>query len=401
MSLNRGQLYKGTIGLLLFTLPLSKRLTVLLLGVLVLSGLINGVIFSELKSLFKNRIKLLFYLLYIITASSLFYSENLYTGLYSLQIKLSFLLIPLALNASLFDQNDYSRFKSSFVNGSIAAILICLGNSMYHYYLSRQISHFYYTNFSVLIHSSYFAMYLTFALCIILLENTNKLSLGNSLKILILLLGILLCNSRSGFLVLVIVAVTYQINLIFISRKIKKALISGSVAFIIILISVMIPGLNARIIEGFSGVSGIFQSFSGESGTAQQRTEIWKNSTSLIEKNPILGVGAGDVKYELTKLNLKNSDKKPELTNLNSHNQFLETTLATGIVGLICLLGILATILRNAIHFNDLYSLLTFIILFINFCFESMLETQSGIVFTTVFLVLFNSRDLKALKSSS
>ena len=79
--------------------------------------------------------------------------------------------------------------------------------------------------------------------------------------------------------------------------------------------------------------------------------------------------------------------------NTNAHNQYLETLLAVGIIGVALLLacGIvpLVVLYKNKC-FNTLFAALLFIVGFNNI-FESMLEKQSGIIFMLLFyLLLFN-----------
>jgi O-antigen ligase len=70
---------------------------------------------------------------------------------------------------------------------------------------------------------------------------------------------------------------------------------------------------------------------------------------------------------------------------LNSHNQFLNTSVALGLTGLICLLLCLGLpVLLTLKNINLL--LWGFCVLSgLNFLFESMLETQAGVMFFAFF----------------
>ena len=70
---------------------------------------------------------------------------------------------------------------------------------------------------------------------------------------------------------------------------------------------------------------------------------------------------------------------------LNTHNQYLQTTIALGMVGFIILvLSLLAPLVQAIKKRNQLYVL--FLLLFIiNILVESMLETQAGVIFFAFF----------------
>jgi hypothetical protein len=64
--------------------------------------------------------------------------------------------------------------------------------------------------------------------------------------------------------------------------------------------------------------------------------------------------------------------------------------LANGLLGLLVLMAILLSGLQNAIKTKNQILVVLLLISFVGFIFESMLETQAGIVFFVFFYLLFN-----------
>jgi O-antigen ligase len=127
--------------------------------------------------------------------------------------------------------------------------------------------------------------------------------------------------------------------------------------------------------EGFNSTTG--------------RISIWKNSLQIIAKNSVLGVGTGDAKDEILKHYKLKNEKELYSKKLNSHNQFLQTTIAIGLLGLIVLLLILGIPLFLFYKQSDFLAVIFVLLIVFNFLFESMLETQAGVIFFSFFLFLF------------
>jgi len=118
---------------------------------------------------------------------------------------------------------------------------------------------------------------------------------------------------------------------------------------------------------------------------SNERLSAWVSSLSLIREHPVLGVGTGDVKDELLATYGRNHYMTTLTKKLNSHNQYLQTYLSTGIAGFLTLAAMLAAPAFLAFR-RKRYLYLSFILLFaLNLLFESMLETQAGVVFYAFF----------------
>lgn len=117
------------------------------------------------------------------------------------------------------------------------------------------------------------------------------------------------------------------------------------------------------------------------------RVEAWKTSKNLAMKHAILGVGASEVdralqqQYRLDKTVLYLENR------VGPHNQFIEMTLAHGILGGILLMLLLVVAAKNLINQPVLLACLA--VFGISFLLESFLERQQGILVFCLFLFSF------------
>lgn len=119
-----------------------------------------------------------------------------------------------------------------------------------------------------------------------------------------------------------------------------------------------------------------------------QRIELWKTSIQLIEKNPWLGTGTGDLPNEFAKQLRQNKSGLTGL-GLRSHNQFLSITTALGIIGLIWFIAVLVFILVYRKRWLDFRVLISYCIIVFSMFNEDTIETQAGVTFFCFFLSFF------------
>jgi O-antigen ligase len=123
----------------------------------------------------------------------------------------------------------------------------------------------------------------------------------------------------------------------------------------------------------------------------QQRLVVWVCTLELIAENPF-GVGTGNLDYHLFNRFNKYGYQHFSEKGLNPHNQYLQTFLEIGFIGLLSLLSILFLSIRSAIKNKN--SILLFITAFIafNMLFESMFQQRSGVVFFTFWAMLLTTK---------
>jgi O-antigen ligase len=126
------------------------------------------------------------------------------------------------------------------------------------------------------------------------------------------------------------------------------------------------------------------------------RIVVWDIASQTLIKNP-LGVGTGDVKDVLIERYGELGLTKMKRQKLNPHNQFLQTGVSIGLIGVLSLISLfLLTFYRGIKTKNSLLSIFSVMII-VNMLFESFLEVQAGIVFTALFLFLLDTDFVKPL----
>ena len=119
-----------------------------------------------------------------------------------------------------------------------------------------------------------------------------------------------------------------------------------------------------------------------------QRKFIYGSSLNLILEKPLFGQGTGDVRKSLNNLYEKNNVKF--YSYLNAHNQFIQTTIALGLIGLIIILLLFIIPIINIIKSREYYLIAIYLIIGFSFLFESMLDRSMGAYFFILIYILSN-----------
>ena len=344
------------------------------------------------------RIMLLFVGVYLIHVAGLFNSENFDQGTFELEKKLAMLIFPMAIYFS--PRMEWRKIKNvllSFAGSCVIVMIVCFLVAVYRWYDKSDILYFFYHTLSetVGMHASYLSMYCCFSIAILLFLTHREGNFGQSRKhkvliiiaIMILILGVLLLSARMQLLILFLGLILYAFVRLVRKYGLAKSLIGSMlIGLIAIFITLLFP-LNR---ERFKQVINYRNEYSISSkwGEQQFRVLIWSCAYEIIKSKPIAGVGTGDGEDMLQDCYLKN--EYGSLTyfpnsRFNAHNQFLETAIQLGIGGLLIL--ILSTIIplyRAWRQENVFY--VVFILIFMLSCMtESMLESQSGIIYFAFF----------------
>ena len=406
-----GQIHIYLTIVLAFLIPLYPLLLSLVIGLLILNWLIFPKnIIQGIKIAVKNSAFSFLILLYVLYLIGLFYSDNVKLGLNVLETKFSILMFPLVYSSyyDITSKNLY-RYLKSFVFGCIVYAIACLGWASYCYFkpiytdyygvmLNLGSNYFYYTNLSKLFHPSYIAMYLTFSLFsvwFLVLKRIIKFNFWWILIIIILITFVLLLSSKSGWIGLLMWALCISIW----QFSPKSVLISlGKFSFIIAAFLILNLYLTPTFSNRIPNLTVIKNAIQGkdeqnnrittsDDGSAR-RVFVWKASVDVIKQNLFLGVGTGDTRDQLLNMYLKKGMNAEYKAELNSHNQYLNTGVTLGIIGILVLLLCLGAPLFIALKQKS-YLLIGFILLMsINFLTESMLETQAGVIFYAFFYTL-------------
>lgn len=117
-----------------------------------------------------------------------------------------------------------------------------------------------------------------------------------------------------------------------------------------------------------------------------------KAASYVIQNNPLIGVGTGDVQQKMNEAYELSSAPLDKEWYKRPHNQFVTITVALGIVGLVIFMfSLMYPIIALYKHLEIMYGLF-FASAVISFLFEDTLETQIGLSFFAIFNTLFLSR---------
>lgn len=360
-----------------------------------------------------------FFLIHLI---GLLNTENLTQGLGVIIDYLPFCLFPLVLSTiEPFSQKQVFTIISVFVLSCFLATAICLSNSIQiafsdERFLYSNGEYFFYSLFTrpLSINPIYLSLYVGFCIFFLgafLLEYSDKVNrvekaiLGLATCYFVVILCLLATRTA-----LVSTFVLCLINYIYYVYKTRKKFVYLIPAFTFILGAVLIVSTSDFLRKRFVDIKNLSNKGIEENLATRQplqkswkgasvRLAIWKASLEVIENNFFTGVGTGDTQDELVKAYKSNSFifSKGEIKH-NAHNQFIQTQVATGILGLGLLVAIFVVCFYKGWQERS-YFYMTFIIYFILNCqTEAMLQRPKGIVFFSMIgCILFFSFNYKTV----
>jgi O-antigen ligase len=390
--------------LLAFALPACINLAPLLIVLLLLNWVAEGNLKEKMIAFSKNKISLLFVSFYLLYVIGLLWTQNMGSGRFDLEVKLSILLFPILFSSSSLQNKSFSKVLYGFILGCTAASFYCIGLACYTY-MEQGKNHFTYILFSNLLHPSYFAMYLNLALVFLIylyyLHTPSFLSKIIYICLaLLFILTILLCSSKMGIATLALFMLGSILYFIFIKKKwlIGLSLLLGAtiITFVVYTYS---HSIRARIENAVYVATHPNNYKSDAIGSNTERIEVWKSCASVLRNEYLTGVGTGDVNDALHKVYVDENRQDVLSKNLNPHNQYLQTSIALGIAGLVLLLcQWMVPLLTLSKNERLLYGAFIFLFAF-NCLVESMLEVQAGVIFYGFFnsLLFFNRTNIPLL----
>lgn len=400
---------KGTLFsffLLSFTIPISRKHVPLAIALYLLFWLLEGNFYKRFKcinlSSKANWAILYLVLFYILHLISLLYTQNIDKGFFDIQVKLSFFLLPLTISIS----SEYFKVKAKdvlvwMVAGSIVSVLFNLAIALYYSFSCFKTgeihfsvhpngewwnNYFLYTYFSRLVHPSYYSLYLCFAILIVIyylrIGAIRLFSVRFIFSFLVLSSGVFLSSSRAGI-------VSYILMMVLISffylRKKKKLFLVPIIIIVSLIGFYVVSRLNYRF---DSQVKHAYDSLTTHQKSIKEKDDriaIWQESFGLLSESIIFGIGPGDIRHELEDAFVLHGNQSIAQRQFNCHNQFLETALGIGVIGLLLMLLMLFQFYRVTGWLGKAFVVL---VLF-NLMFESMFNTIAGVSFFALYFSAF------------
>ncbi len=310
------------------------------------------------------------------------------------EIRFPLILLSLTFLFSNFTNNSVKEMLKWFALGAYSSVLLVI--IIYIYSLCFEFDNIpytflnlrlcFYSVVNIISHRTYLCFNLLSGLIIlfqICLDKNDKKSI--LLLVLVTLFSrffILLSDARISLLSFSVIVFSFAVIILF---KKTRRIYAISIALLFIVIMGYLLSLNARIHDLYlSFISGNIDLTS-----LDPRFTIWQCVENIITANdfPILGFGTGGAQQLLADEYVKIDFTSGIQDNFGIHNQYLESIVEYGYIGLILFLSICIYPFFNKGKNKIVFYLWT-ILLLINLAFESMISRSIGSYTIAFFLVL-------------
>lgn len=337
------------------------------------------------------------------------------SGWKSMETKMSLLLFPLLFSLGKLSEKDFYRLLKTIV--LIVAILPVIGFfNQWGLYQTQGDSGFLYNDNLVSIFNKqavYYALYCNTALIflIYLIEKRKvKTTFEKVIAVLVLFLliaSMYLLASRTSMVIMVGILLSYLIWLV--TQRLSK--IQG-VLFILgglIMISAFVVSFP-KVLNRFQSITNVeyrfdnpnpINHFNGEIkeenwNGLNTRLALWTCAIEKIKEKPIIGYGIGDVQAALVDKYKEKNFILALQSNYNTHNQFLDILMASGLFGFIVVLVFFILLIRNCISNKNWLFFGFLLLLIISGMTENILNRNQGVVFLALILSLLAFRTQKS-----
>ena len=316
---------------------------------------------------------------WLVLAVSMLWTIDLTAGWNILALKAGLLIFPLC-----FLLSDTSYLTAIHLRGLGYALLLAVWGAFIYFAVKAGVSMAHGSSFSSVTgalfdsrHHAYVALYFVVAMVFVYHELASH---WKSLKgwqrggliasVPMLVCYVVLVNSRAGILVMGLTGVACVSHLA-ISRRSWKLGAGIGILFVAAIVAAtqLLPGYVDRFSSTLENVE------------TDARTGINQENWKLYKAQPVLGYGVGD--YRAAQLQMYSQDGH-EGWGFNSHNQYMESLVSAGILGLLAFLYFMSIHLIVAVRNRSrfLFPLATATgVVALNLLFESMLERQMGLLF--------------------
>jgi O-antigen ligase len=388
-------------------LNLNSICIIIFTAVWVFEGNLRG----KLNLLKKDRLFLAYLLYFLAQLMGVFYTSHTFEALKYVESKLGFIVFPLIFCSSLFVDNVMKRkTMTGFSILLTFASLYCIALATVKYMQLHETRFFFYHDLvgPISQHAVYFSVYIFICLVFLLVNgrDLNWLKKRRWLQIIWILYFIALLLLLSSKMVLSVLFL-YLLYLLF-KRYTEKNKRWQSVALAIII------GLSAAVTFSFDNpVKKRFQDmFNGDLTLLKKdkfnrityftgvdfRLLEWRFTYEILRDNHafIIGVSPAEAQSRLQEkyrsMDMYTGEKKRNdngFLGYNCHNQFLQCSLQSGILGLLIFIFWIGTLLSKAVQKKDVVLTGIVAIIFTFFLSESVFERQVGMILCTLIPLLF------------
>lgn len=346
--------------------------------------------YKVFSSSFFNLAWIILPLFLLIHALAMLYTSNMHSGWFDLEVKACLFLLPLVfyIQHKTFNSFNIKSMKWIYLI-SISVLCLFLFIGAFIKTIHTQQVHLYYLDFSSPYHPAYLAMYLTLGLIFLIdffiAEKNKFFTILLFIWIIVLLALVYFLSSKAGILSVCLVFVLASLHYLFKNKKWIKSLL-----LLIVVALFTYTGISENY--RFKSVSSTVQTATTNVSATESnaaRWLVWHAGFDLLKQHWLWGVGTGDIKDVLMQEYAKRNMKGALEEKLNAHNQYLETWLAQGLLGIAWLVLIFIYAFKHAFKRNNVPWMMFLVLTGFNFLFESMLNTQGGVIFFAYFYSFF------------
>ena len=373
--------------------------------------------FTAIKTAFSDNLFLAFFVFFLIDVCGYFYTHDLATQGMTITKELTLVAIAFVFCAGQFaDQRTYRQLITSYSLLLLAVSLYCLINAVHRYIPSRDVSVFFYHALTSPISQNavFFSAYVLFGIVFLLspqggpaidwLPRAGRKVLRYALVL--FFLGMIVLLSSRLIMTITLLILINAFSRRYSYRKNKRGfLITGSALLVAVCVLIVIDNpIRAR----FRDMAGDLEVVRQEKfnpkmvfTSLQSRLVEYRFAFEILEARHawIFGVSPGDSqdllnqKYIAADMDIGDPGEGPNrklrgFIGFNSHNQFVETWVRTGLVGLASLLVIFILLIARTRQHGAKEN--WFIILTIAFLFipEAPMTLQHGVFLFCFFPLL-------------
>ncbi len=372
------------------------------MGMMILIGnaVLNLKVVSNCRTFFSQSHLVLLTAYFLLLLLSYFWSEDTHYFNERLQIALPFLIMPFAFHSmSKWDKQWFDWLFALFIFLLIGGMSWSLFQYAQHkdtydagYGLSQVIPTPFkndHIRFSL-------AVVLGICFCVDLISRyTNPIiRVLLSIAALYAIIYLHILSAKTGILVFYFISFLFLLKLIF-QKRFRKA---GTI-FLVMLLSLpfIMYAFSASFRNKISYVQYSLSQIRNDNKdpniSDEGRIISYKYAIDCIKKNPVIGVGAGDV-FDIMKTYYDRDFPKKNVMVLLPHNQFLMTGMGVGVVGMLYLLILQWVLFRLSFKRGFLYFAF-WCMMFFTMMIEPLYETQYGTCMFLFFLLLLLQRRIK------
>ncbi|PRY12308.1 O-antigen ligase [Pontibacter ummariensis] len=382
------RLYYYVIVVTAFSLPFHRNIGSVLAIVLCLLWLLSGGFKEKWNLLTLYKLPLLFASLFFVYIVGLTYTSNFSYAFSRVERSIPLLVFPVVIFSSkAFNRAELNTVLKAFISGVLLASVIAIAHGLYRRFIAADMTQVELNNFyidlpHIFMHHIQYGIFLAIGLFFLayLAGQEKKKSFGKKAEY--LLLGLFFLNLlllAGGFMAFIAVTVISILALLFLPQKRVKVILTVSLAALAMLFILLIQSEKNPLVQRYT--QRLSLSFSeienNKYNYSSTRVGPLVTALSVLEENWLFGVGTGDT-ADAMKEEYINSGLD-QLTEFNTHNQYLDFWISFGIFGIIILLANLVYPIYVSLKHKS-YIYLCFLVL-VSFCFltENLLATNKTI----------------------